>query len=63
MTKQRTGTREEWPAARLELLEAEKDLTRRTDEPAQRWQELPWVRIPFTPAYFHKKSENFIRLS
>jgi len=45
MTKHKTGTREEWRAARLELLEAEKDLTRRSDELAQRRQELPWVRI------------------
>jgi predicted dithiol-disulfide oxidoreductase (DUF899 family) len=40
-----TGTRNEWLAARLELLKAEKDLTRRSDELAQRRQELPWVRI------------------
>jgi predicted dithiol-disulfide oxidoreductase (DUF899 family) len=40
-----TATREEWLAARLDLLEAEKDLTRRSDEVAQRRQELPWVRI------------------
>jgi predicted dithiol-disulfide oxidoreductase (DUF899 family) len=45
MTKHMTGTREEWLAARLELLKAEKDLTRRGDELAQRRQELPWVRI------------------
>jgi predicted dithiol-disulfide oxidoreductase (DUF899 family) len=45
MTKHRTGTRNEWLAARLELLEAEKDLTRRSDEVAQRRQELPWVRV------------------
>jgi predicted dithiol-disulfide oxidoreductase (DUF899 family) len=32
MTNHRTGTREEWLAARLELLEAEKELTRRSDE-------------------------------
>jgi predicted dithiol-disulfide oxidoreductase (DUF899 family) len=32
-------------AARLELLEAEKELTRRSDELARRRQELPWVRI------------------
>src|SRR5579883_2504710 len=40
-----TGTREEWLAARLELLQAEKDLTRRSDELARRRQALPWVRI------------------
>jgi predicted dithiol-disulfide oxidoreductase (DUF899 family) len=45
MTKHRTGTREEWLAARVTLLEAEKDLTRRSDELARRRQELPWVRI------------------
>lgn len=45
MTKHRTGTRAEWLTARLDLLEAEKELTRRSDELAQRRQELPWVRI------------------
>src|SRR3989441_7716866 len=45
MTKHMTGTRTEWLAARLELLEAEKALTRRSDELARRRQELPWVRI------------------
>ena len=30
---------------RLELLEAEKELTRRSDELARRRQELPWVRL------------------
>jgi predicted dithiol-disulfide oxidoreductase (DUF899 family) len=45
MTKHRTGTREEWLAARLELLEAEKTLTRRGDELARQRRELPWVRI------------------
>ncbi len=42
MTKHKTGTREEWLAARLELLEAEKELTRRGDEVARRRQALPW---------------------
>src|SRR6266540_2028397 len=32
MTKHKTGTREEWLAARLELLKGEKELTRRSDE-------------------------------
>src|SRR5262245_44645491 len=45
MTKHRTGTREEWLAARLDLLKAEKELTRRSDELVQRRQELPWVRV------------------
>ncbi len=45
MTKHRTGTREEWLAARLELLKDEKELTHRGDEVARRRQELPWVRV------------------
>jgi predicted dithiol-disulfide oxidoreductase (DUF899 family) len=45
MTKHITGTRKEWLVARLELLEAEKELTRRSDELAQGRQELPWVLI------------------
>jgi predicted dithiol-disulfide oxidoreductase (DUF899 family) len=45
MTEPRTGTREEWLAARRELLEAEKEHTRRGDELARQRQELPWVRI------------------
>ena len=35
MTQHRTGTRDEWLAARLELLQAEKELTRRSDERAR----------------------------
>jgi predicted dithiol-disulfide oxidoreductase (DUF899 family) len=45
MTDPKIGTREEWLAARLELLKAEKALTRRSDELAQWRQRLPWVRI------------------
>ena len=45
MTKHKTGTREQWLAARLDLLKAEKELTHRSDELARRRQELPWVRI------------------
>jgi len=40
-----TATREEWLGARLQLLEIEKELTRRSDEVARKRQELPWVRI------------------
>jgi len=40
-----TGTREEWLAARLELLQAEKELTRQSDAVALKRQELPWVRV------------------
>jgi predicted dithiol-disulfide oxidoreductase (DUF899 family) len=45
MTKHTVGTREEWLAARIQLLEREKELTRRSDELARQRQELPWVRI------------------
>lgn len=45
ITKHKTATREEWLAMRLELLKAEKDLTRHSDEVAKKRQELPWVRI------------------
>src|ERR1700680_3272187 len=45
MTDHKTGPREEWLAARLELLDAEKALTRRGDELARQRQELPWIRI------------------
>jgi predicted dithiol-disulfide oxidoreductase (DUF899 family) len=44
-TKHLTGTREQWLAARLELLAEEKALTRRSDELARRRQALPWVRL------------------
>ncbi|NWD75245.1 DUF899 domain-containing protein [Pseudomonas gingeri] len=45
MTTQKIGTREEWLAARLDLLAEEKQLTRRGDALAQRRQALPWVQI------------------
>ncbi|HEX3839847.1 MAG TPA: DUF899 domain-containing protein [Acidimicrobiales bacterium] len=45
MTDHKTGTQDEWNAARMELLEAEKALTRQSDELARQRQELPWVRI------------------
>src|SRR6266481_5993116 len=45
MTTHEIGTREQWLKARLVLLEAEKELTRRSYELARRRQELPWVRI------------------
>lgn len=44
-TMHKTGTREEWVAARIELLNAEKELTHRSDELARQRQELPWVQI------------------
>jgi predicted dithiol-disulfide oxidoreductase (DUF899 family) len=48
MTDHKTGTREEWLAARIELLHAEKELTRRSDELARQRQALPWVRLDKT---------------
>ena len=45
MTKHKTGTREEWLTARLALLQAEKELTHRSDELARQRQELPWVAV------------------
>ena len=45
MTNHTTGTREQWLAARRDLLAAEKEHTRRADELARQRQALPWVRI------------------
>src|SRR5213596_75321 len=45
MANHKTGTREEWMAARKKLLKAEKELTRRSDEVARKRQELPWVPV------------------
>jgi predicted dithiol-disulfide oxidoreductase (DUF899 family) len=45
MTKHKTGTREEWLAARLKLLKEEKALTHRGDEVTRMRMDLPWVRV------------------
>src|SRR5512139_2521011 len=45
MTTHITATRDKWLEARLDLLAAEKDLTRRSDEVAQLRQRLPWVPV------------------
>jgi len=45
MATHEIGTHEQWLKARLELLEAEKELTRRSDQLARRRQELPWVKV------------------
>jgi predicted dithiol-disulfide oxidoreductase (DUF899 family) len=39
------GTRDEWLAARVELLDEEKELTRRSDELARKRRKLPWVPV------------------
>ncbi|NNM84640.1 MAG: DUF899 domain-containing protein [Phycisphaerales bacterium] len=41
----RIVTRDEWLAARIDLLKEEKELTRRSDELARRRQALPWVTV------------------
>jgi predicted dithiol-disulfide oxidoreductase (DUF899 family) len=45
MTGHKIGTREEWAAAREELLAREKEHTRLGDELARQRRELPWVRV------------------
>src|SRR5690242_12855863 len=45
MTPHATGTREQWLEARLRLLNAEKEHTRRGDELTEQRQALPWVRV------------------
>ena len=45
MTDHAIGTREEWTAAREELLVREKEHTRLGDELARRRRELPWVPV------------------
>ena len=45
MTDHETGTREEWLAAREQLLAREKEHTRLGDELARQRRELPWVRV------------------
>lgn len=48
MTQHPIGSRREWLAARLALLDEEKALTHRSDEVSRRRQQLPWVRIDKT---------------
>jgi predicted dithiol-disulfide oxidoreductase (DUF899 family) len=45
MTDHKIGSREEWQAARDELLRREKEHTRVGDELARERRELPWVRV------------------
>jgi predicted dithiol-disulfide oxidoreductase (DUF899 family) len=45
MVQHKTATREEWVAARNELLAAEKELTRRGDQLAAERRNLPWVPV------------------
>lgn len=48
MTTHTIVSHDQWLEARLDLLAAEKDLTRRSDEVAQLRQRLPWVRVDKT---------------
>jgi len=61
MATHKIGTREEWLKARLELLETEKELTRRSDELAERRQALPWIRVD--KAYRFETDEGSAALS
>lgn len=45
ITRHKIATRDEWLAQRVNLLKAEKALTRQSDELARQRQELPWVKI------------------
>ena len=45
MENHKVGTREEWLAARSELMAKEKELTRRGDQLAEERRNLPWVPI------------------
>ena len=45
MPEHRIGTREEWQAAREELLKAENEHAERSEELAKQRQELPWVPV------------------
>ena len=45
MTTHLMVSRDKWLEARLDLLAAEKDLTRRSDQVAQLRRQLPWVKI------------------
>lgn len=44
-TPHKTGSRQEWLAARAELLKREKKLTQMDDELARQRRELPWVLV------------------
>ena len=45
MNTQSIATREDWLKARLELLRAEKELTRQSDAVAEKRRALPWVKV------------------
>lgn len=57
MTTHAVGSREQHLQARLELIEAEKELTRRADALAARRRELPWVKIDTTYRFDTEEGE------
>jgi len=61
MTTYVTATRQEWLEARLDLLAAEKDLTRRSDEVARLRQRLPWVRIEKDYAFYTEEGRKTLK--
>jgi predicted dithiol-disulfide oxidoreductase (DUF899 family) len=61
MAAHKTGTREEWLKARLDLLKAEKELTHHSDEVARMRQELPWV--PLNKGYRFETEEGSAALA
>lgn len=63
LSKHKIATSKDWLAARLELLEAEKQLTRQSDEVARKRQGLPWVKIDKEYTFeTDKGKESFIDL-
>jgi predicted dithiol-disulfide oxidoreductase (DUF899 family) len=61
MTAHKTATREEWLKTRIELLQAEKELTHRSDEVARQRQDLPWV--PINKGYRFETDEGGVSLA
>jgi predicted dithiol-disulfide oxidoreductase (DUF899 family) len=61
MTNHKTGTREEWLAARLGLLKAEKELTRRSDELERRELDSLWARYQWLDRAPRGRNEVLIR--
>src|SRR5215470_12104137 len=61
MSTHQAGTREQWAQARLDLLKAEKELTRRSDELLRQRQELPWV--PINKGYHFETDEGSASLA
>jgi predicted dithiol-disulfide oxidoreductase (DUF899 family) len=61
MASHARGSREEWLAARLDLLKAEKELTRRSDELARQRRELPWVPVEMDYRFASKEGEVSLR--